>query len=79
MALALNALVWTISEPERGDRLLALTGLAPDDLRSRLTDPTLLAAAIGFLEANEADLTACAEALKVAPGALVKAREALER
>jgi hypothetical protein len=78
-ALALSALGWALSDTQRAERLLALTGLTPDDLRSRLDDPAVLAAILGFLEAHEPDLIACAEALEVKPAALVAARETLER
>jgi hypothetical protein len=77
--LALAALGWTLGDPARAQRLLALTGLAPDDLRFRLGEPSLLAAIIRFLEAHEPDLVACAEALEVAPERLVEARRRLER
>ncbi|MDB5697369.1 MAG: hypothetical protein JWN69_173 [Alphaproteobacteria bacterium] len=77
--LALSALGWTLSDEARADRLLALTGLTPDDLRSRLADPALLAALLRFLEGHESDLLACADALGVAPTALVEARRSLER
>ena len=78
-ALGLSALGWTLGEGDRAARLLALTGLTPDDLRTRLGDPTLLAAVLGFLEAHEPDLLACADALDVAPTQLVEARQVLER
>ena len=77
-ALALAALGWALEEPARAQRLLALTGLTPDDLRDRLGDPSLLAAVLGFLEAYEPDLLACGEALGVAPALLVEARRRLE-
>lgn len=76
--LALRALVWTLAEPARAARLLDLTGLSPTDLRARASTPAVLAAVLGFLEAHEADLVACADGLDVAPQALVRAREALE-
>lgn len=72
-ALALAALGWALSDQPRAERLLALTGLTPQDLRERIDDPSLLAAVIGFLESHEPDLVACAEALGVAPGVLVEA------
>jgi hypothetical protein len=78
-ALALSALGWALSDDARAQRLLALTGLAPGDLRSRLDEPALLAACLRFLEAHEPDLVACAEALNVEPARLVDARRALER
>ncbi len=77
-ALGLRALVWTLAEPDRANRLLDVTGIAPRDLRARVGEPAVIAAALGFLEAHEPDLVACAEALGVAPAALVAARERLE-
>ena len=47
VSLALQALVWTLNEPDRADRLLAVTGLDPDDLRSRVGEPAVLSAALG--------------------------------
>ena len=77
--LGLSALGWTLQEGDRAARLLALTGLTPDDLRTRLADPSVLAAVLGFLEAHEPDLLACSDALDVAPTQLVEARQVLER
>ncbi len=76
--LALRALVWTLADPARAMRLLDLTGLSPTDLKARAGTQAVLGAVLVFLEANEADLVACAEGLGVAPRALVRAREALE-
>ena len=78
-ALALRALVWTLGEPDRAQRLLDVTGLDPTDLRERAGEPAVLAAVLGFLEAHQPDLLACAEELEVAPEALVAAHEELER
>jgi hypothetical protein len=77
-AMALSALGWVLADADRAQRLLALTGLAPDDLRLRLREAGVLAAVLGFLEAHEPDLVACAEALEVSPVELVAARRALE-
>lgn len=76
--MALRALAWTLAEQQRADRMLALTGLSGDDLRERAMEPAVLAALLGFLEAYEPDLIACAEALDVKPADLVLARERLE-
>ena len=76
--LALSALGWALADDARAGRLLALTGLTPADLRDRLSDPAVLAAVLGFLEAHEPDLIAAAEALDVSPTALVDARRRLE-
>ena len=77
-ALALSALGWTLADEARAQRLLALTGLTPDDLRTRLGEPALLGAVLRFLEAHEPDLLACAEALGVPPAELVEARRRLD-
>jgi len=76
--LALSALGWTLADEARAQRLLALTGLTADDLRSRIGEPALLAASLRFLEGHEPDLLACAEALRVPPAELVEARRRLE-
>ena len=76
--LALQALAWTLAESDRAARLLALTGLDAADLRTRAGESATLAAVLGFVEAHEPDLVACAEALGVPPAALVEARRALE-
>lgn len=77
-ALALSALVWTLSAPDRADRLLSVTGLTADDLRARAGDPALLSAVLAFLEAHEPDLIACAAALEVKPLILVEMRRMLD-
>ncbi|HEX8580545.1 MAG TPA: DUF3572 domain-containing protein [Allosphingosinicella sp.] len=77
-ALALSALGWCLSDGGRAERLLALTGLTPDDLRARLGDPSVLGAILGFLESYEPDLVACADELGVSPATLVDARRRLE-
>jgi hypothetical protein len=79
VALALNALVWTLADSARASRLLGVTGLDPDDLRTRAGDPALLAAVLGFLEAHEPDLVACAQDLETTPAALAAAARDLER
>lgn len=77
--LALRALAWTLGDGDRADRLLAVTGLDADDLRARAAESAVLDAVLGFLEAHEPDLLACAEALGASPEALVRAREELAR
>ena len=78
IGVALGALVWTLGDAARADRLLAVTGLSPAGLRAGADDPAVLAAVIAFLESHEPDLIACAEALGIPPGAIVAARRALE-
>ena len=78
-SLALAALGWTLSDDTRAERLLSLTGLTPEDLRTGLGEPATLAAILAFLEAHEPDLIACADAIGTTPAALVEARRKLER
>ena len=77
-SIALAALAWTVAEPDRAARLLSLTGLDAAELRARASDSALLAAVIGFLEAHEPDLLACAAAIGETPADLVRARDRLE-
>ena len=77
-ALALRALVWTLGDADRAERLLSVTGLDPADLRERAGEPAVLAAMLAFLEGHEPDLLACAEALEVKPESMVRARQELE-
>ena len=77
-ALALGALGWLLQSESRAERLLALTGLTPDALRAGVGNPAVLAAVLDFLAAHEPDLVGAAEALGVAPAALVQAAGALQ-
>ena len=76
-ALALSALAWTLGEDARAQRFLALTGLEPADLRAAAGEPATLDAVLGFLEAHQPDLLACATALNIKPERLIAARERL--
>lgn len=76
--LALAALAATLTDARRAERFLSLTGLSPDGIRSRLTDRSLLAACIGFLEGHEPDLVAVAEDIGATPAALLQAKAELE-
>ena len=77
-ALALQALGWILSDEPRAERLLALTGLAPGELRASLSERATLAAILSFLTAHENDLVACADALQVPPAMIAAAAERLE-
>ena len=76
-ALALSALAWTLGEDARAQRFLALTGLEPADLRAAAEEPATLDAVLGFLEAHQPDLLACAAAMNIKPERLIAARERL--
>ena len=77
-ALALQALAATLADGKRADRLLALTGLTPEELRARLGDPSLLVACLDFLESHEPDLIAVAELMATTPATLVAVRRSLD-
>ncbi|GAA0726093.1 DUF3572 domain-containing protein [Sphingomonas japonica] len=77
-AIALQALAWTLGDPARADRLLALTGLDVPTLRARAGERTTLAAILGFLAQHEPDLVACADALAIPPHALIAAHATME-
>ena len=66
-----------LTDSERAERFLALTGLTPHALRAGLGEPAMLAAVLDFLANHEADLVAAADALEVDPAILIAARENL--
>jgi Protein of unknown function (DUF3572) len=73
----LQALVWVLADPERRERLLALTGLTGDALRAGVGDASLLGAVLDYLCGHEPDLLAASDALGVEPAAIAHARERL--
>lgn len=76
-ALAFHAVRFLASDPDRLQRFLDLTGLAPDTLRARLAEPSFLAGVLDYLRADEGLLTGFAEWAAVSPAAVAEARRAL--
>jgi hypothetical protein len=66
-----------LTDQDRAERFLSLTGLTPDVLRASLGEPATMAAVLEFLCSHEPDLVAAADALEVSPETLVRARERL--
>lgn len=66
-----------LSDENRAERLLSLTGLTPDALRGGLGDPGVLGAVLEFLASHEPDLIGAAEALGVEPQVLARAAKRL--
>lgn len=66
-----------LSEDDRAERYLALTGMDPTSLRAGLDDPVVLGSVLEFLANHEPDLVRAAEALAVTPEELIKARQEL--
>jgi hypothetical protein len=77
--LALRALGWILSEQQRAQRFLDLTGLTPEGLRASLAEPGTQVAVFDFLASHEPDLTAAAEALDVDPAQFAAARDRLAK
>jgi hypothetical protein len=79
MELALNCLVWILSDLSRAQRLLSLSGLTPDQLRAGANDPSVMAEILAFLEGHEPDLVAAAQASDTTPQRLIEAKRILSR
>lgn len=77
LVLALRALAFVASQPELIERLLAVTGLTPEQLRDAAEDPALLVGVLDFLLAHEPDLVAFCEAEGCDPAAPAEARRCL--
>lgn len=75
--LALQALAWLASDPERLGDFMALTGLGPTDLRASAADPQFLAGVLDHLLGDEAALTAFADWAGIPPQDPALARRAL--
>ena len=75
--IALKALGFLVSSPDRAERFLNLSGLAPEDLRSRAGDPHFLAGVIEHLLADESLLVMFAEDSGTDPRVPVLAGEIL--
>lgn len=73
----LKLLAHVVADADLGARFLALTGLTADDLRQRAADAGVLAALVDFVAARETDLVAAADAIGVAPEAIVAAGRSL--
>ena len=75
--LALQALAYIAQDDTLMPRLLALTGLGPDDLKTAVDKPETLAGVMDFLLQDEKALLAFCEAVEIAPEDPARARSAL--
>ena len=75
--LALQALAWIAAEPDRLSGLMATTGLWPDEVRARASDPVFLGGVLDFLLGDEAQLLAFCEEIEIAPELPARLRAAL--
>ncbi|MGB7409122.1 MAG: DUF3572 domain-containing protein [Pontixanthobacter sp.] len=76
-AVALNLLIWVLSDQNRAERLLDLTGLTPDLLRDRLDSSSVQVAILDYVIAHEPDLIAACDDLDISPKTILGARRAL--
>lgn len=75
--LAVDALVFLAADEDRLDRFLALTGLAPGDLRALSTSPGFLAGVLDHLMGDERLLMAFAEEHRLDPATIARASAVL--
>jgi hypothetical protein len=75
--LAIAALGFIAAEPERLDRFLALTGIAPASIRAAAREPQFLVGVLDHLMGEERLLLAFAAENDVDPEAVMRARDAL--
>jgi len=75
--IAILALGHLANDPEQLSRFLALTGMAPSDLRQAANDPAFLTGVLEHFTNHEPSLLAFAEAAGLDPQAVADARMAL--
>jgi hypothetical protein len=66
-AIAVEALTYIATDPERLGRFLAMTGLRPEGIRAAAADPAFLAGVLRHVAGWEPDLLAFAGAAAIAP------------
>src|SRR6266567_3632008 len=76
-ALAVAALGFIASEPERLGRFLAMTGIGPDSLRAAARESDFLAGVLDHVANDEPLLLAFAEDARIDPETVARARAAL--
>ena len=75
--MALKALAFLAHSQEEIDRFVALSGVAPADLRDRADEPEILAAVLDFLLTDDTRVTGFCEEAGIDPRELHAARRAL--
>jgi hypothetical protein len=76
-ALAVAALGFIASEPERLGRFLAMTGIGPDSIRAAGREPQFLLGVLDHLVTDEPLLLAFAAENSIPPNAVIKARDTI--
>lgn len=76
-ALAIEGLAFIAADQQHLDRFLALSGLAPGEIRQAAAAPGFLAAVLEFIGESDAMTLAFAQAAGVSPEMVAQARERL--
>jgi hypothetical protein len=74
-ALAISALGFLASDPERLGRFLSVTGLGPENLRAAAGEPAFLLSVLDYVAADESLLLALAGHLAIRPDAITEAHQ----
>lgn len=77
VSVGLDALLWLTGRPDEMGALLALSGMAPAELRRRAREPEFLGFVLDFVLADEGRARAFAEAHDLPPETALRARAAL--
>jgi len=75
--LAVAALEFLASEPDRLSRFLGISGLGPQNLREAAADPRFLVGVLDYIIADEPLLIGLAAAREIPPQRIVAARAAM--
>jgi Protein of unknown function (DUF3572) len=75
--VAIQALSFVASDPERLGAFLAESGIGPDTLRSAATEPRFLAHVLDFIMRDDASVKAFAEASELHPTNIAAAHQVL--
>ena len=76
-ALAVRALAFIASDPDRLERFLSLTGLGPHNLRNAAADPAFLSSVLDYLVSDEELLLAFAGDAGFRPELIAQAHQVL--
>ena len=76
--VAIQALSFLASDPERLGLFLTESGIGPQTLRTSAADPKFLAGVLDFIVRDDATVKAFADASQLTPQAVMNAREVLE-
>ena len=76
--VAIQALSFLASDPERLGQFLSESGIGPQTLRTSAADPKFLAGVLDFILRDDATVKAFADLSKLTPETVANARETLD-